>query len=100
MRFLPHFIGFWPDCYAPRTCAQEGKRGDYPNCRAIEVVRTCLPHQTGVYPQCTWLPCPEAFLSKSGDSSIFLCEKTHFFCFINNLHINSAYDSFDDLAKY
>lgn len=39
--------GYWPDCIPPRTCQQEGKAGQYPNCHAIVVVHHCAAHMSG-----------------------------------------------------
>lgn len=61
------YIGYWPDCVPPRTCHQEGKIGTYPNCHATVVVHTCAAHMTGTYPDCHWLPCPNEYLSKTGN---------------------------------
>lgn len=60
-------IGYWPDCQPPTTCHSKGLIGVYPNCTGRVIEHACSAHQTGRYPDCHWLPCPDAYLSKTGN---------------------------------
>lgn len=50
--------------------------GEYPNCYARIIEQTCGSHKKGIYPDCDWLPCPDTYISKTGN---FISNEIHHF---------------------
>lgn len=45
--------------------------GEWPNCHARVVEHSCGLHQTGRYPDCHWVECPDTYFSKTGNFVVF-----------------------------